>query len=152
MASSSKEGAFQGKRLHSDTRKVVLNVYHYFDAQSKKSRYGMNIKERTAIATGEYTACIAIYTITFRYAIQGLSESTIHRIVNEGKSPKGITTPRKRYQHSRIRINVDDFDRDAIRREIYALYDKKENLHLSKILVRVYSCTLLFDYCSQCMF
>ena len=40
-----------------------------------------------------------------------------------------------RYRRSRIRVDTDSFDRDAIRWKINSLYDKKENLSLLKILV-----------------
>ncbi|XP_065905339.1 uncharacterized protein [Dysidea avara] len=55
----------------------------------------------------------------------------------EYRKKGGFSTPRKRYKRSRIRVDADSFDRDAIRRKIHSLYDKKENLSLSKILSKL---------------
>ena len=49
-----------------------------------------------------------------------------------------FSSPAKRYKASRQLIVVDDFDREAIRRRIYQVYEAKEHLTLSKLLVRKY--------------
>ena len=46
-----------------------------------------------------------------------------------------FTSPAKRYKQSRRRVVVDDFDKDAIRRKIYKLYDEKQHVTLSSLLV-----------------
>ena len=53
-----------------------------------------------------------------------------------------ISSPAKRYKSSRQQIAVDDFDREAIRRCIYQVYEAKENLTLSKLLLRKYFLSL----------
>ena len=47
-----------------------------------------------------------------------------------------FTSPTKRYSVSR-RLLVDDFDREAIRRKIYHLYQTKQHVTLSKLLVEL---------------
>ena len=42
-------------------------------------------------------------------------------------------SPQKRYDQSRQRIFVDDFDRHAIRRKIHRLYEEKKHLTLNVI-------------------
>ena len=46
-----------------------------------------------------------------------------------------FTSPAKCYKKSRKRVIVDDFDRDAIRREIYKIYEKRSTFHFSSLLV-----------------
>ena len=45
-----------------------------------------------------------------------------------------FTSPEKRYKKSRLRIIVDDFDCDAIRRTVHEFYAKKEYPTLDKLL------------------
>ena len=45
--------ACTGKRLRSDTKAVVCNVYDYFERESKKIHQGiMKLKKKTMDATG----------------------------------------------------------------------------------------------------
>ena len=50
--------------------------------------------------------------------------------------------PHKRYDQSRRRIFVDDFDRDAIRRKIHHLYEEKKHLTLDVIHQVLEECDL----------
>ncbi len=59
----------------------------------------------------------------------------MRRIISD-KAANPTTTfesPQKRYDQSRQRILVDDFDRDAIRRKIHLLYEQKQNFTLYSI-------------------
>ncbi len=59
----------------------------------------------------------------------------MRRIISD-KAANPTTTfesPQKRYDQSRQRILVDDFDRDAIRRKIHHLYEQKPNFTLYSI-------------------
>ena len=53
---------------------------------------------------------------------------------------KGQTTnmifesPRRRYRHSRKRVTPDRFDKDAVRRKIYDLYEQKQHVTVTKLL------------------
>ena len=44
--------------------------------------------------------------------------------------------PHRRYQMSRCRIVVDDFDQEVTRCCIYQFYEEKEHVTLTKLLVR----------------
>ena len=59
--------------------------------------------------------------------VTGLSERTIRDIHKEHVARDGqLLTPVKRYTTSRIRINPDTFDREAIRRLVHAFYIRRE--------------------------
>ena len=45
----------------------------------------------------------------------------------------------KRFSKFRVRMDPDDFDREALRRKIHSLYEKRESLSLNKILVSHYA-------------
>ncbi len=61
---------------------------------------------------------------------------TVCRIVSDKMTIPTTTfeSPQKRYDQSRQRIVVDDFDRDAIRRKIHHLYEQKQHFTLNVIL------------------
>ena len=65
----------------------------------------------------------------------GITHSTLSRILNENKTNDKFESPTKRYMKSRKIIAPDDFDKDAIQRRIYQIYEKKEHVTLSKLLV-----------------
>ena len=106
----------RGKRLRSQTKEVVSNVYDYFEEASRRQRTQGALK-RTSDATG-------------------VSRTSIKRLRKERADIGGavFSTPTKRYRVSR-RLLVDDFDREAIRRRIYHLYQMKEHVTLAKLLV-----------------
>ena len=109
----------RGKRLRSQAKKIVENVRLYFEDASQKGRISANTVDRTALATG-------------------VSKSTVKRVRQERVSlgDEGeFSTPTKRYCRDRRRVEPDDFDREAIRRYIYGLYDRKINITLKKLLV-----------------
>ena len=66
----------------------------------------------------------------------GLSRASIKKLRKEKADTGGATfsTPTKRYRSSR-RLLVDDFDREAIRRKIYHLYQAKQHVTLTKLLL-----------------
>ena len=105
-----------GKRLKSQTKEVVAHVYNYFEELSRCKRTQRLLK-RTADSTG-------------------LSCVSIKRLRKEKVDTGGATfsTPTKRYRSSR-RLLVDDFVREAIRRKIYHLYQAKEHVTLTKLLL-----------------
>ena len=105
-----------GKRLKSQTNEVVVHVYDYLEELSRYKCTQGPLK-RTADATG-------------------LSRASIKRLRKEKVDTGGaaFSTPTKRYRFSR-RLLVDDFDREAIRRKIYHLYQAKEHVTLTKLLL-----------------
>ena len=65
----------------------------------------------------------------------GLSERTIRDIHKEHVAHDGqLLTPVKRYTTSRIRINPDTFDREAIRRLVHAFYIRREYPTIAAVL------------------
>ena len=84
---------------------------------------------------------------TLQHNKVGISEWTIFRLRREHVvTGTDFSSPAKRYKMSRCRVVVDDFDREAIRRRIYQVYEAKEHLTLSKLLVRSLSFVIL-DVC-----
>ena len=100
--------ACKRKRLRSDTKAVVCNVYDYFERESKKNKkihQGIvKLKKKTVDATG-------------------LSKRTVDVILAEKRSlgDGKFESPRKRYKKSRIRVDPDDFDVSAIRRTVLSV-------------------------------
>ena len=106
----------RGKRVRTQTKEVVANVYDYFEEASRCQRTQGPLK-RTCDA-------------------KGVSRTSIKRLRKEKAHTGGaaFSTPTKRYRVSR-RLLLDDFDCEAIRRRIYHLYQAKEHVTLAKLLV-----------------
>ena len=102
----------------------VLNVYNYFKKLESKSK-SKGAFEKTVDATG-------------------ITQSSLSMIVEENKTKGKIESPSKRYKKLRKTVIADDF---AIRRRIYRIYEKKEHITLSKLLVCIGVCT-----CTTCKF
>ena len=65
----------------------------------------------------------------------GLSEKTVRNIHKESVASDGqLLTPVKRYTVSRIRVNPDSFDREAIRQLVHAFYTRREYPTLDVVL------------------
>ena len=106
----------RGKRLRSQTKEVVANVYDYFE-ELHRNQHTQGPLKRTADAIG-------------------VSCASIKRLRKEKADTGGaaFSTPTKRYRHSRCLL-VDDFGREAIRQKIYHLYQAKEHVTLNKLLL-----------------
>ena len=52
-SSSHEKHSFQGKRLTSQTKRVVMNMVEYFKREAKKSKGHPNIVEKVSKATGK---------------------------------------------------------------------------------------------------
>ena len=107
----------QGARLDSQSKEMLLNVYTYFKRLQSKTR-SKGAFERTLEATrvSSYALC---------------------KVIKEGKKEASFSSPKKRYKSTRERVNTrtDSFDRDAIRRKMYEIYEKKEHITLTSLLV-----------------
>ena len=109
----------KGRRLPSQAKYIIENVRKFFEREKSKSSKDIAVIRKTAKATG-------------------LSVSTIKRIHSEFlMQDHHFLTPVKRYNISRIRINVNSFDKLVFRRIINDFYEKKEYLTLDIILVKV---------------
>ena len=101
----------KGKRINSTSKQIICNVYDYFENESKKRKGSVlpKLGKKTSEATG-------------------YCKRTVERIIVEKRKLEGaeFTSPQKRYKKSRLRIIVDDFDCDAIRRTVHEFCAKKE--------------------------
>ena len=109
----------KGKRINSTSKQIICNVYDYFENESKKRKGSVlpKLGKKTSEATG-------------------YCKRTVERIIVEKRKLEGAeyTSPEKRYKKSRLRIIVDNFDCDAIRRTVHEFYAKKEYPTLDKLL------------------
>ena len=103
----------QGKRVTSKEKDLVCRVWKFFEKESRqkpRDRIGVTrVMDRLRAATG-------------------FSFDTLNKIKQEYRSESGVqSTPKKarRYSRPRLQINVDDFDRAAIRRAVYSFYEKE---------------------------
>ena len=77
--------------------------------------------------------------VSFECTIISITSSNVVVVRRErAASEMDFSSPAKRSKLSRQKIVVGDFNREAIRRHIYQVYEAKENLTPSKILVRKY--------------
>ena len=76
-----------------------------------------------------------------------MSVSSVKRMKRERESLNGedFSTPKRRYVCKRLRVDPDDFDREAIRRVVvvYECYEKKEHVTVIKFLVWLYVSNLV---------
>ena len=112
----------QGKRLSGTAKKIVQNVSEFMALEKRAGRsiLRMNVVERVA------KAC-------------QLSTSTVINIRRQAKHGDEFKTPTKRYTTSRTQINVDDFDRAAIRRAVHGFYERHEYPTLLSLLAELKS-------------
>ena len=74
----------------------------------------------------------------------GVSQSTIKWMKREQQLlDDEFPTPKRRYKQGRIRVNPDDAEKEDIRQVIYGMYDKKESVTLTKLLVYLYYICML---------
>ena len=98
-----------------------MNVHDFFEKEKhrRKGQFRNKVIERTAKATK-------------------LSVSTIKSVTNEYIENHGQFHTPQQYNQSRVIINPDDSDINAIRRTIHNFYIKKEYPTLNKILKEVH--------------
>ena len=102
----------RGHYLEKQSKEIVCNVYDYFMKMHQKGQSTDPFK-RTAEATK-------------------VTKNTLKKVLRERE--RGFEPAQKRYKVSRKAIIVDSFNRDAIRREIYEMYKRKEHVTLDKLL------------------
>ena len=111
---------FRGKRLRRQTVQVICHAYDHIEKEIKAGR----MRGSAAVRTAKFT---------------GVSRTTIFRLVRKIKRTGTAvsSSPRKRYRHSRRRIDPDEFDREAIRRRIYNMGERKINITINRLLVSI---------------
>lgn len=108
--------ASRSPRLTSQTRKVIMNVYHYFRQQDERE-CEVDVELRTAAATG-------------------ISVRSLHRIKRQHRCGE-IKSPPSRTRIAPVLGSVDDFDKDCIRREVLSFYERGELPTVDTLLERV---------------
>lgn len=114
--------------IQAQTKHIIFSVYSYFKKLSQDSshpevaNFFIQAQQRTS------EAC-------------GISLSTIKRITSEGsKTPSGsetgpcFTSPRKTYKRIKYATDINDFDKDVLRRTVHEFYDRGEFPTSEKIL------------------
>ena len=118
-----------GKKLNSQTKYLLMKLWEYFKQEAKKCKISINITGRIWKATGIVcNTFFAGFWHTLRHA--GISRTSIVRVRMEYRKKGGLSTPRKRYKKhvaqaysivivrykcSRVHVDADSFDQDAIR-------------------------------------
>ena len=112
----------RGYRCRADARQIINNVKIFFEEQKKID---------VPLKVDNVTNLVAKAT--------GVSKNSVIRIAHEGKENDGVfASPKRRYQVSRDRIMVDQFDRAAIRNTIHDFFVRKEYPTISKVLTEVH--------------
>ena len=96
----------RGVRLTSQSKHILTSVRSYFEEEKWTGKSLMKNRplDRTATA---------------------ISKTTIKRIYQTMTEDKEILTPTKRYIKSRITINPDSFNKEAIRRTVHSFYEQR---------------------------
>ncbi|XP_042893704.1 uncharacterized protein LOC122267665 [Penaeus japonicus] len=106
----------RNKRLRSQTRKIIMNVYNYFrDQDEQESETDVDL--RIAAATG-------------------ISVRSLHTIKQQHRRG-GIKSPPPRTRISPVLGSLDDFAKDSIRQEIFSFYERDEIPTVEALLKRV---------------
>ena len=99
----------QGKHLSGTAKQIVHNVHEFMALEKRAGRSMLRMKVVERVAK----AC-------------QLNTSTIIKIQHQAKCGDVFETTAKRYTSSWARINVDDFDRQAIRKVVHGFYECHE--------------------------
>lgn len=108
--------AKRNKRIRSQTRKIIMNVYHYFRRQDERENK-TDVDLRVAAATR-------------------ISVSSFHKIKQQYRCGV-IKSPPPRSRISPVLGSLDDLAKDSIRQEIFSFYEKGERPTIEALLVRV---------------
>ncbi|XP_069973641.1 uncharacterized protein [Penaeus vannamei] len=108
--------AKRNKRIRSQTRKVIMNVYNYFRHQDERESE-TDVDLRIAAATG-------------------ISVRSFHSIKQQYRCGV-IRSPPPRSRISPVLGSLDDLAKDSIRQEIFSFYEKGERPTVEALLMRV---------------
>ncbi|KAK4307375.1 hypothetical protein Pmani_020894 [Petrolisthes manimaculis] len=106
-------------RFRSQARNIIWNVYRYFSAQWGGDS-SAEVLEKTAKATH-------------------VSVKTVRRVQRQASEcdPNPITSPVYHPKKLRVRIKLDDFDKECIRKEVLSFYERGEIPTVDALLERV---------------
>ena len=112
----------KSERVVSAEKPLVERVRQFFEEERRaKNRISLNrVTDRLVAATG-------------------LGKTTLAKIHTEFLSSQQFQTPQRKHvkREHRLTINVDDFDRAAIRRTVHDMYEIRHYPTSDKLLVRV---------------
>jgi len=118
----------QRQDIQSQTKNIVYNVYTYFKKLSKDSSHPEVAKFFIRAQQKTSEAC-------------GISLKTIQRITSEAaKAPENsehgpcFSSPRKTYKRIKYATDIDDYDKDVLRRTVHEFYDQGEFPTSAKVL------------------
>ena len=100
----------QGKRLHSQTKEIILNVYSYFESLSKKIK-GKGAFQRILEATSKGGLELSP-NISGIIPPNEIEKSSLHSIIKQGKEGT-FNTPESRYRKTCVRNVTDGFKSGA---------------------------------------
>lgn len=110
--------SFKDHDLHSQSKKIIYNVYLFFKKLSESNELYSDIFKKTQDVTAD--AC-------------GISKRSIQRICSEVKKTDELpeegpsfSSPRKCYKRPKLVSELDDFDSEVVRRTVYEFYDRGE--------------------------
>lgn len=96
---------------------MILNVYKA-ELQLNPTLNLTEIMERTCFSTG-------------------INKSSVYRVINEYKEFKVLSSPKKTRPRNSLLDSIDDFDRNAIRREVHQFFFRNEIPTIDKVLANV---------------
>ncbi|KAF0731469.1 DDE 3 domain-containing protein [Aphis craccivora] len=112
--------SFKDHDLHSQSKKIIYNVYLFFKKLSESNELYSDIFKKTQDVTAD--AC-------------GISKRSIQRICSEVKKTDALpeegpsfSSPRKCYKRPKLVSELDDFDSEMVRRTVHEFYDRCELL------------------------
>ena len=128
----------KGKRLCSQVKETVNRVHNYF-AQLKRCCAGRGaLKEdigRHRLVS--FVCSLALLLKALRptcYVCVGIAERTITSVQQEASCGSTVfSSLAKQCKVRRRRVLVDTFDREAIKRRMYQLYEAKEHMTVKKL-------------------
>ena len=119
--SGSPSTSVQRKVIHSQSRKIIYNVYKFMKSEGKETSE-RKLQERVA------QAC-------------GVSLSSVFRIIKEASAytgdTKSFSTPHKKRPRKKVKTDIDDFDKCTIRRIIHDCHTTEGERPTLKVILRI---------------
>lgn len=126
--------------INSQSKQIIYNVYKLFKKLSNTENLNSNFFKKTQIVTAE--ACGVSKRSIGKIVAEGINIEQIiqNKIQNSpGSSIVTFESPRNSYKRRKIITDIDDFDKDVVRRVVHTIYDKGtkhlHNLILLKLIL-----------------
>lgn len=115
--------------IHSQSKKIIFNVYTYFknlakdSSQPEVSKFFLQAQQRTSEACGIHIK-----------SVKRITAEGSKALLNTESGEPSFTSPRKTFKRLKYATGIDDFDEDVVRRTVHEFYDKGEFPTSLKIL------------------